>query len=162
MRFCCGAVEGIGTSGVHRESLCAFQLIASRSLYCYIAVIKCFSTTVDLMRLSNRNFKMPFVDVDYGRVYGSTWLVDMLHTARLQFLGFFAILVLVSIPHFTDYLDLQGYRRMTTDESVRLFEELLEAETRRDVIRRDVMRRVFADFDTRFVQWFLRVHSRFS
>uniref|UniRef100_A0A0M3HPP5 DNA mismatch repair protein n=1 Tax=Ascaris lumbricoides TaxID=6252 RepID=A0A0M3HPP5_ASCLU len=47
----------------------------------------------------------------------------------------------------------KGYRRMTTDESVRLFEELLEAETRRDVIRRDVMRRVFADFDTRAAKW---------
>uniref|UniRef100_A0A915C4J0 DNA mismatch repair protein n=3 Tax=Parascaris univalens TaxID=6257 RepID=A0A915C4J0_PARUN len=47
----------------------------------------------------------------------------------------------------------KGYRRMTTDESVHLFEELLEAETRRDVIRRDVMRRVFADFDTRAAKW---------
>ncbi|KHN80366.1 DNA mismatch repair protein Msh6 [Toxocara canis] len=47
----------------------------------------------------------------------------------------------------------KGYKRFSTEESVRLFEELVEAETRCDIIRRDVMRRVFADFDTRAAKW---------
>lgn len=38
---------------------------------------------------------------------------------------------------------------MTTSESTELFQTLIEAEERKDLIQRDVMRRVFADFDSR-------------
>ncbi|VDK43707.1 unnamed protein product [Anisakis simplex] len=47
----------------------------------------------------------------------------------------------------------KGYKRMVTDESIRLFEILVAAETKRDVIRHDLMRRVFADFDSRAARW---------
>lgn len=47
----------------------------------------------------------------------------------------------------------KGFKRMITVKLKELIEELTMAEQRRDEIRGDVMRRVFADFDCRSAKW---------
>uniref|UniRef100_A0A8R1XT22 DNA mismatch repair protein n=1 Tax=Onchocerca volvulus TaxID=6282 RepID=A0A8R1XT22_ONCVO len=47
----------------------------------------------------------------------------------------------------------KGYKRMVTDELVKLVKDLDEAENQLDIIRHDIMRRVFADFGDRSIKW---------
>ncbi|EFO24929.1 hypothetical protein LOAG_03556 [Loa loa] len=47
----------------------------------------------------------------------------------------------------------KGYKRMVTDELVNLVKNLDEAENQLDILRRDLMRRVFADFGDRSIKW---------
>ncbi|VDM98795.1 unnamed protein product [Thelazia callipaeda] len=47
----------------------------------------------------------------------------------------------------------KGYKRMTTEELVKLVQNLDGAENQRDILRRDVMRRLFADFGDRSCKW---------
>uniref|UniRef100_A0A915Q466 DNA mismatch repair proteins mutS family domain-containing protein n=1 Tax=Setaria digitata TaxID=48799 RepID=A0A915Q466_9BILA len=47
----------------------------------------------------------------------------------------------------------KGYKRMVTVELEKLVENLDEAENQRDIIQRDIMRRVFADFGDRSAKW---------
>ncbi|KAL3998681.1 MutS domain V family protein [Acanthocheilonema viteae] len=47
----------------------------------------------------------------------------------------------------------KGYKRMVTDELVKLVKNLDEAENQLDILRRDIMRRVFADFGDRSMKW---------
>ncbi|TMS36353.1 hypothetical protein L596_003539 [Steinernema carpocapsae] len=53
----------------------------------------------------------------------------------------------------------KGFRRFTTSESELLFTSLLEAEDERDKIRLDLLRRVFADFDSRKLKWAAVIRS---
>ncbi|MFH4977385.1 hypothetical protein AB6A40_004094 [Gnathostoma spinigerum] len=47
----------------------------------------------------------------------------------------------------------KGFKRYTTPESQRLLEQLVAAEVSLDNIRHDLMRRIFADFDSRHGLW---------
>ncbi|MCP9260407.1 DNA mismatch repair protein Msh6 [Dirofilaria immitis] len=56
-------------------------------------------------------------------------------------------------PEFELKSSRKGYKRMVTDELVELVKNLDEAENELDIIRRDIMRRVFADFGDRSTKW---------
>ncbi|CAG9534923.1 unnamed protein product [Cercopithifilaria johnstoni] len=47
----------------------------------------------------------------------------------------------------------KGYKRMVTNELMNLVRNLDEAENQLDILRRDIMRRVFADFGDRSTKW---------
>uniref|UniRef100_A0A0R3Q603 MUTSd domain-containing protein n=1 Tax=Brugia timori TaxID=42155 RepID=A0A0R3Q603_9BILA len=51
----------------------------------------------------------------------------------------------------------KGYKRMVTDELVNLVKNLDEAENQLDILRHDIMRRIFADFGDRSTKWTMAV-----
>ncbi|KAK0396739.1 hypothetical protein QR680_001834 [Steinernema hermaphroditum] len=53
----------------------------------------------------------------------------------------------------------KGFRRYTTPRSEDLLNELIVAEEERDKIRLDLLRRVFADFDSRKIKWAATVQA---